>query len=61
MLLHEIVELAAADRPEDTALVTDGRRLSFASLERRIRAMSTLVAQHARPGDRVVLVADNHL
>jgi acyl-CoA synthetase (AMP-forming)/AMP-acid ligase II len=61
VLLHEIVELAAADRPEDTALVTDGRRLSFASLERRVRAVSTLVAQHAGPGERVVLVADNHL
>jgi acyl-CoA synthetase (AMP-forming)/AMP-acid ligase II len=61
VLLHEIVELAAADRPEDTALVTDGRRLSFASLDRRIRAVSDMVARHARPGDRVVLVADNHL
>ncbi len=61
MLLHEIVELAAADRPEDTALVTDGRRLSFASLDRRIRAVSEVLGEHVAPGDRVVLVADNHL
>jgi acyl-CoA synthetase (AMP-forming)/AMP-acid ligase II len=61
VLLHEIVELAAADRPDDTALVTDGRRLTFAALDRRIRAVSAVVAEHARPGDRVVLVADNHL
>jgi acyl-CoA synthetase (AMP-forming)/AMP-acid ligase II len=61
VLLHEIVELAAADRPEDTALVTDGRRLSFASLDRRLRAVSALLAPHAAPGDRVVLVSDNHL
>lgn len=61
VLLHEIVELAAADRPHDTALVTDGRRLSFASLDRRVRVVSGIVAELARPGDRVVLVADNHL
>jgi acyl-CoA synthetase (AMP-forming)/AMP-acid ligase II len=61
VLLHEIVELAAADRPADTALVTDGRRLSFEDLDRRVRAVSQLVARRCAPGDRVVLVADNHL
>lgn len=61
MLLHEIVELAAADRPDDPALVTDGRRLSFAELDRRIRVVAELVAARTSPGDRVVLIADNHL
>lgn len=61
MLLHEIVELAAAERPHDTALVTDGQRLSFAALARRVRAVAALVAERTRPGDRVVLVSDNHL
>jgi acyl-CoA synthetase (AMP-forming)/AMP-acid ligase II len=61
VLLHEIVELAAAERPADTALVTDGRRLSFAALDRRIREVAELVAERTRPGDRVGLVSDNHL
>jgi acyl-CoA synthetase (AMP-forming)/AMP-acid ligase II len=61
VLLHEIVELAAADRPDDPALVTDGRRLSFAELDRRVRVVTELVAARTSPGDRVVLIADNHL
>ena len=61
MLLHEIVELAAADRPADTALVTDGRRLTFAELDRRVREVARLIGEQCSPGDRVVLVADNHL
>lgn len=61
MLLHEIVEFAASERPDDTALVTDGRRLTFAELAQRVRAIAALVAERTSVGDRVVLVADNHL
>jgi acyl-CoA synthetase (AMP-forming)/AMP-acid ligase II len=61
VLLHEILELAAADRPDETALVTDGRRLTFSALLRRVAAVAELVGRHTSPGDRVVLVADNHL
>lgn len=61
MLLHEIVELAAATAPRDTALVHDGRRLSFDALQRRVAAMAALLAERVQPGARVVLVADNQL
>lgn len=61
MLLHEILDLAAADRPDATALVTDGRRLTFAELQRRVGVVADLLASRTAPGDRVVVVADNHL
>ena len=61
MLLHEILELAAADRPRDTAVVVDGRRVSFAELDRRVAEMATRVAGSTAPGDRLVLISDNQL
>jgi acyl-CoA synthetase (AMP-forming)/AMP-acid ligase II len=61
VLLHEICDLAAAEAPDATALVSDGRRLSFAGLAQRVEAVAALVGRHTAPGDRVVLVADNHL
>ena len=60
MLLHEIVELAASDRPDDVALVSDGRRLSFAELHQRIRAVTDMISARTQVGDRVVIVSDNH-
>lgn len=61
MLLHEIVEFAATARPSATALRSNGRVLDFAGLRRRIEVVATLLSAVAEPGDRVVLVADNHL
>lgn len=61
MLLHEILDLAAADRPDATALVTDGRRLTFAELQRRVGVVADLLASRTVQGERVVVVADNHL
>ena len=61
MLLHEILELAAADRPRDAAVVVDGRRISFAELDRRVADMATRVAGSTDPGDRLVLISDNQL
>ena len=61
MLLHEIVEFAASARPGATALVTDGRRVDFAELERRTGVVATLLSRAVQPGERVVLVAENHL
>ena len=61
MLLHEIVELAAANRPDATALISDGRRLTYGQLSQRVAAVAEVVAEHTSPGDRVVVVADNHL
>lgn len=61
MLLHEILELAVADRPDAPALVGDGRRLTFAELASRVEHLSQLVERTCAPGDRVVLVSDNHV
>ena len=61
MLLHEILELAAADRPDDTAVVVDGRHVSFAELDRRVAHMADRVATATAPGDRLVLISNNQL
>ncbi len=61
MLLHEIIDLAVADRPDDTAVVVDGRHVSFTELGRRIDDMATRVAATTAVGDRVVLISDNQL
>ena len=61
MLLHEILDLAASTSPDAEALISDGRRLTFAELDRRVRHMSCRLAALTSPGDRVVVVADNTL
>ncbi|CAN5625128.1 long-chain fatty acid--CoA ligase [soil metagenome] len=61
VLLHEIIELAASDRPDDTALVVPGRRLSYGEFDRRVRSMARWLEQVVQPGDRVLLVSDNHM
>jgi acyl-CoA synthetase (AMP-forming)/AMP-acid ligase II len=61
MLLHEIVDLAATASPSAEALVADGRRLTFAELDRRVRDMSRRLAARTAEGDRVAVVADNTL
>ena len=61
MLLHEIIELAAADRPDDTAVVVDDRHVSFATLRRRIVALSERITTVAAPGERIVMISDNQL
>ena len=59
MLLHEIVEYAAAATPGRTALVAGGTRWTFAELHARIVTMSAGLAGLTRPGDRVLIVSDN--
>jgi len=59
MLLHEILDLAASTSPDTEALISDGRRLTFAELDQRVRHMSSRLASLTSPGDRVVVVADN--
>jgi acyl-CoA synthetase (AMP-forming)/AMP-acid ligase II len=61
VLLHEILELAVADRPDAAALVGDGRRLTFAELASRVEHLSQLIERTCSVGDRVVLVSDNHV
>ncbi len=48
----------AAERPDDEALVVDGRRIRWAAFDRRIdRCANALIGQGVRPGDRVVILA----
>lgn len=61
MLLHEIIDLAANTVPDQEALITDGRRLTFAQLAARVHHMSNRLDAMTDPGDRVVLVSDNRL
>ncbi len=61
MLLHEIVEFAASARPCATALISNGAHVDFAGLERRIGVVATLLSRTVPPGERIVLVAENHL
>lgn len=59
MLLHEIIEAAAAAAPDGTALVADGRRWTFGELDDLIARLGSGLAAHVLPGERVVVVADN--
>ena len=59
MLLHEIVEFAAAATPGRTALVAGEVRWTFADLHERVVSMSEGLAGRTSPGDRVLVVADN--
>lgn len=59
MLLHEIVEFAAAATPEATALVAEGERWTFAELDARVVAMAEGIAALTSPGDRVIVLSDN--
>jgi acyl-CoA synthetase (AMP-forming)/AMP-acid ligase II len=59
VLLHEILEFAAAAEPDTTALVVDGSRWSFAELHAEARSFARGIAALIQPGDRVVIVAEN--
>ncbi len=61
MLLHSIIELAAADAADELAVVFEDRRVTFDDLLMRIRAMRALVRPLVQPGDRVFLISENHL
>ena len=61
MLLHEIIELAAAGCADETAVVIDGRHVTFAELDHRVGAMSARIGAASNPGDRIVLISDNQL
>lgn len=59
MLLHEIIDFAAAAAPDATALVSGQRRWTFAELRDRVTSMATGIASLTEPGDRVVVISDN--
>lgn len=61
MLLHDVVALAAAARPDAPAVRTDAGSVTFFELDRRIHALADRVRERTRPGDRVLVHAANHL
>jgi acyl-CoA synthetase (AMP-forming)/AMP-acid ligase II len=61
VLLHEVLELAAATAPDRTALVDGGRRVTFAELDDLVARTAAGLARLAPPGDHVGIVADNSL
>ena len=60
MLLHQIVEFAAATSRDAPALVAGDERWTFADLQDRVTRMAAGIGRVASPGDRVALVSDNH-
>jgi acyl-CoA synthetase (AMP-forming)/AMP-acid ligase II len=59
VLLHEVVEGAAAATPGCPALVAGGVPTSFADLADRAARLSAVVAARTAPGDRVAFVGEN--
>ncbi|MDZ4684629.1 MAG: AMP-binding protein [Planctomycetaceae bacterium] len=60
MLLEEFLEQTAARVPNKVALVCDGRRVTYAEIDRAANQMAHgLMARGVRRGDRVVLFLDN--
>jgi acyl-CoA synthetase (AMP-forming)/AMP-acid ligase II len=61
VLLHEVVEGAAAATPAAPALVIGDATASFADLADGVARLSAVVAASSAPGDRVAFVGDNSL
>jgi long-chain acyl-CoA synthetase len=60
MLLHDAFERAARRLPDKTALVCGDRRVSYAALHQRARALAAMLqSDGVRPGDRVVVLLEN--
>ena len=59
VLLHEIVEFAAAAEPDTTALVAGDRRWTFAELHDLVERLGSGLAGVVRPGERVAVISDN--
>lgn len=60
MLLHEIVERAAATVPDAVALIDGGRSFTFAELHDRILLAAAEIAAITEPTDRVAVIGANH-
>jgi acyl-CoA synthetase (AMP-forming)/AMP-acid ligase II len=59
MLLHEVIELAAAREPDGLALVDADRSWTFAELAAEVDAMAAALAGVADPGERVAILSTN--
>ncbi|MFZ4519535.1 MAG: class I adenylate-forming enzyme family protein [Microthrixaceae bacterium] len=60
MLLHHAVEQGAAAAGDTVALVAGDQRWTFADLADRVARLASGLAGAVGPGERVVVVADNH-
>lgn len=62
MLLHDAFESTALRLPRKTALVCEGRRLTYDELRARVHHLAALLAgDGVMPGDRVVLLLEGDL
>jgi acyl-CoA synthetase (AMP-forming)/AMP-acid ligase II len=59
VLLHEVVDAAAADSGDLPALMVDGRTFTFTELARDVRALAGGVSQLSAAGDTVAILAPN--
>ncbi|TYP15978.1 non-ribosomal peptide synthase/polyketide synthase [Xenorhabdus doucetiae] len=61
-LTHQLVEVQAAQRPEDIAAVFEGQTLSYGELNRRANQLAHhLIALGIRPDDRVAICVERGL
>ena len=59
VLIHEIVEFAAAEMPQGLALVAGDLRWTFTELLQDVERFAAGIAELTDPGDRVVMISDN--
>src|ERR1700712_2717541 len=59
VLLHEVVDAAAADSGDLPALMVDGRTLTFTELARDVRALAGGISQVSAAGETVAMLAPN--
>ncbi len=57
--IHGALAAVAAERPDATAVVLEGSTWTFATLQRRVGAAASVVAERTAAGDRVAVVAWN--
>ena len=59
VLIHEIVEFAAAESPHGLALVAGDFRWTFTELLQDVQRFAAGIAELTDPSDRVVIISDN--
>lgn len=60
MLLHQVIEQAAAISPGAIALVDGDRSFTFSQLQERVSLTAAVIGSITRPGDRVAVIGPNH-
>lgn len=60
MLLHEVIDRAAAAAPDAVAIIDGGISCTFGQLRDRIASASSVIASMTAPGDRVAVIGPNH-